>query len=66
MLYGSVDQGLYAGVISGVDRDGGSSVTEGGDLVGHGIDGLGGGVRGWWNKGGGRRRDRYGFRGDDH
>ncbi len=39
MLYGFVDQGLYAGVISGIDGDGGSSVAEGGNFLGYSIDG---------------------------
>lgn len=39
MLYGFVDQGLYAGVISGVDGNGGGGVAERGDFVGYGGDG---------------------------
>lgn len=39
MLYGLVDQGLYAGIGSGINGDGGGGVAEGRDFLGYGVDG---------------------------
>ena len=64
MLYGFVDQGLYAGVISGIDRDGGSSVAERGNFLGYGVNSRGLRVGVWWDEGG-RRGVRDGFGSDD-